>query len=133
MNDKVGLISRSQKIDAIRRLPNELATAIEGLNEDQLDIPYRDGGWNSRQIVHHIADSHMNAFIRMKLLLSEDHPTFKPYDQDSWAAAPDYKENICSSVSIISGLHQRMADVFEHATDADWSRTAYHPERGEMM
>ncbi|HWF44989.1 MAG TPA: putative metal-dependent hydrolase [Candidatus Kapabacteria bacterium] len=127
------MTARAQKIEAIRRLPQELVSAVEGLNEEQLNTPYRKGGWTPRQIVHHIADSHMNAFIRMKLILAEDHPTLKPYDQDMWARASDYTGSIDPSLAIVSGLHTRMAQLFESANDAQWKRSGYHPEREENI
>jgi uncharacterized damage-inducible protein DinB len=125
-------IDRPRKIEAIRRLPSELNATIDGLTDSQLDIPYREGGWTPRQIVHHIADSHMNAFIRMKLVLAEEHATFKPYDQDVWAKMPDYGNDLAPSLAIITGIQERMADVLSSAKDEEWSRTAYHPENGEM-
>jgi hypothetical protein len=129
MNDE---ISRAEKIAAIRSVPAELSRAIDGLSELQLDTPYRDGGWTPRQIVHHIADSHLNAFVRMKLILTEDHPTFKPYDQDLWARMNDYTRDIAPSVAIISGVQERMANVLEVASEKDLARTAHHPDNGTM-
>jgi hypothetical protein len=124
--------TRAQKIKALRELPQILSTALQGLNDSQLDTPYREGGWNSRQIVHHIADSHMNAFIRMKLILEEEHPTLKTYDQDAWAIGNDYKSSIEPSLAIITGLQERMATLLENIRETDWPRTAHHPERGEV-
>ena len=121
--------SRAEKIQAIRDLPGQLDAAIKGLSDAQLDTPYRVGGWSPRQVVHHIADSHMNAFIRMKLVLEEDHPQFKPYDQDAWAKGSDYKMAIAPSVEIIRGLHERMAHLLESVSkESDWSRSGWHPE-----
>jgi hypothetical protein len=121
-----------EKIQAIRNLPVELNAAVAGLNAKQLDTPYREGGWNPRQIVHHIADSHMNAFIRMKLILTENHPTLKPYDQDLWAAMNDYTYDIAPSMAIVSGIQERMANVLEQANAEDLSKTADHPDNGVM-
>lgn len=129
MNDER---NRTEKIEAIRNTPIELAHALDGLNDQQLDTPYRDGGWTPRQIVHHIADSHLNAFVRMKLILTEDHPTLKPYDQDLWARMNDYTRDIAPSVAIISGVQERMANVLEDASEADLARTAHHPDNGTM-
>ncbi len=89
------------KIQAIRNLPPELQTAINGLTDIQLDTPYREGGWTPRQIVHHIADSHINAFVRMKLILTEDAPHLKTYDQDLWAKMKDYTYDITPSLAIV--------------------------------
>jgi hypothetical protein len=124
--------SRAEKIEAIRALPRELANAVEGLTDKELDTPYRKGGWTARQVVHHIADSHMNAFIRMKLILAEDHPTLKPYDQDEWATMKDYTIEVGPSLAIVSGLHERMATLLDGVRGDEWSRTAFHPERGEI-
>jgi hypothetical protein len=126
------MIGNEEKIQAIRNLPDELNAALGRLTPAQLDTPYREGGWTARQIVHHIADSHMNAFIRMKLVLTEDHPTVKPYDQDSWAAMNDYTLDIAPSVAIISGIQARMANLLENVSDEDFSRTLVHPENGIM-
>ena len=121
-----------QKIQAIRNLPSELNAAIADLTDKQLDTPYREGGWSPRQIVHHIADSHMNAFVRMKLILTEDNPKLKTYDQDLWARMNDYSRDIAPSTSIITGLQERMADLLENASDADLAKTADHPDNGLM-
>jgi uncharacterized damage-inducible protein DinB len=121
-----------KKIQAIRDLPVKLYTAIAGLNDAQLDTPYRDGGWSPRQIVHHIADSHINAFVRMKLIMTEDHPLLKPYDQDSWAKMNDYTRDIAPSVAIVTGIQARMADLLEDASETDLTRTANHPDNGTM-
>jgi len=122
--------SRSKQIASIRSLPELLNLAIAGLSDAQLDTPYRDGGWSPRQVVHHIADAHMNAFIRMMLILTEDHPRIKPYDQDAWGKTKSYQGPIEPSLAIISGVQARMADFFESLSDTDWSRTMDHPERG---
>ena len=124
--------SRPEKIEAIRQTPRDVEDAVAGLTEAQLDTPYREVGWTPRQVVHHIADSHMNAFIRMKLILAEDHPTLKPYEQDVWVTMKDSLGDIGPSLSIISGLHSRMAELLSNVKDEEWSRTAYHPENGEM-
>jgi hypothetical protein len=124
---------RKAKIDSIRDLPGMIEGAVRGLNDKQLDTPYRQGGWTVRQVVHHLADSHMNAVTRMKLILTEDHPTLKPYDQDKWAALVDtQKAPIRSSLAIIRGLHERWIALLESVPEAAWSRTGFHPERGDV-
>ncbi len=124
---------RQECIAGIERLPQELEAAVDGLDDDQLDTPYRDGGWTPRQVVHHLADSHMNAVIRMKLILAEEHPTLKPYDQDAWAVLPDSAMPVAPSLELLRGLHARWGALLR-ATPADaWGRTAWHPENGEMM
>ena len=125
---------RRQKIDGIRRLPAELEAAVQGLNDRQLDTPYRPGGWTIRQVVHHLADSHMNAFVRMKLILTEEKPTLKPYNQDAWANLPDTNAmSLQSSLAILKGLHERWCTLLESVPETAWSRTAIHPERGEVL
>jgi hypothetical protein len=121
-----------EKIQAIRRLPAELAAATIGLNDTQLDTPYREGGWNPRQIVHHIADSHINAFVRMKLILTEDNPKLKTYDQDLWARMNDYTRDITPSLAIVSGVQERMANLLDNASEEDLAKTADHPDNGLM-
>jgi hypothetical protein len=124
--------TRKEKIRAIRTLPSELSEAINGLNQEQLDTPYREGGWSPRQIVHHIADSHLNAFVRMKLILTEEQPMFKTYDQDAWAAMHDYTYDIAPSVAIVSGVQERMANLLEDASEEDLTKSANHPDNGVM-
>ena len=91
-------------INEIRSLPDLLEESVVGLNDEQLDTPYREGGWTLRQVVHHIADSHLNAYIRMKAILTEEHPTLKPYDQDSWAALSDSQLPLQASLVLIRAL-----------------------------
>ena len=125
---------RRQKIDGIRRLPAALETAVKGLNDRQLDTPYRPGGWTIRQVVHHLADSHVNAFVRMKLILTEEKPRLKPYNQDAWANLPDANAMpVQSSLAILKGLHERWCTLLESVPEEAWSRTAIHPERGEVL
>lgn len=124
---------RNNLILAIRDLPQHLETAVQGLSEEQLDTRYREGGWTLRQVTHHIADSHLNAFIRMKLVIVEEHPTLKPYSQDDWAELPDARNfPIQSSLDIIRGVHQRMTQLLQNASEDSWSKTAFHPENGEV-
>jgi hypothetical protein len=124
---------RNEKIAKIRKLPEQLELAVKGLDEQQLDTPYRPGGWTVRQVVHHLADSHMNAYVRMKLMLTEDTPTLKPYDQDEWAKLVDSsKLPIRTSLSILKGLHDRWTFLLESLPDAAWNRAGHHPERGDV-
>ena len=122
----------TERINRIRSLPRQLEKAIAGLDESQLSTPYRDGGWTVRQVVHHLADSHMNAFIRMKLILAEDHPTLKPYDQEVWAELPDIRSPLDASLGIIRGLHERWVTLLENIPESAWTRTGKHPETGEV-
>lgn len=113
----------------IQALPSWMDACIENLDEHQLAVPYRPGGWNIKQVVHHLADSHMNAYIRLKLALTEDNPTVKPYQEQAWAELPD---NIYTpvnvSVTMLHTLHRRMVTLLEHMQPSDWERTYYHPE-----
>ncbi|MDH4069359.1 MAG: putative metal-dependent hydrolase [Ignavibacteria bacterium] len=123
---------RKGKIARIGKLPSILMEALRGLKDEQLDTPYRKGGWTVRQVVHHLADSHMNAMIRMKLILTEDHPTLKTYDQEKWAELADNVLPIEHSMMIVKGLHDRWVALLEQVSEEDWSRSADHPESGEV-
>ena len=123
---------RNIKIGAIRSLPPILRRAVNGLNDKQLDTPYRDGGWTVRQVVHHVGDSHSHAYLRFKLLLAEDHPTIKTYDQDVWATLPDSRLPIESSLRLVDGLHEKWTEFLQSLPADAWSRTGFHPERGDV-
>lgn len=124
---------RKGRVEHIRALPDLVEKAVDGLDDRQLDTPYREGGWTIRQVVHHLADSHMNAMIRMKLILTEDRPTLKPYNQDEWAKLADTsKAPIASAISILRGLHERWVVLLEGIRDDQWNRSALHPESGEL-
>jgi DinB superfamily len=118
----------------IEVLPKALEYAITNLDAAQLEVPYRPEGWNSRQVVHHVADSHMNAFIRFKLGLTEDNPTIKPYDQDAWVLLSDV-ENVPINVSLtlLHAVHARMHEVLKNIKADEWNRTVVHPEYGKQM
>jgi hypothetical protein len=121
---------RAAQIQTLRLLPERLRAAVAGLNDAQLDTPYREGGWNARQVVHHVADSHANGYIRFKLALTEDWPTVRPYDQAAWAELADYKLPIEDSLAFIEALHARWVALLESLTDADFRRGFIHPEDG---
>lgn len=124
---------RRQRIDRIAALPEALAAAVAGLSEAQLDARSPEDIWNVRQVVHHLADSHMNAFIRTKLIVTEERPTLKPYDQDAWALLLDTQAMPCAaSLDILRGLHLRWVKLFESLGEWDWSRVGLHPESGEV-
>src|SRR5829696_6308044 len=98
---------RAQRIDAIAVAPAQLRLAVAGLSDEQLDTPYRPGGWTVRQLVHHVADSHMNASIRFRLGLTEDNPTIKPYDEKAWSELPDVRHlPIEVSLRVLEGVHE---------------------------
>jgi len=117
----------------IRELPAALRQAVSGLSRERLDTPYRDGGWTVRQVVHHLADSHINAFVRLKLALTEECPRIKPYDQDAWSALPDARSgDIEPSLSIVEGVHARWVLLLGSLAPADRARAMDHPERGKI-
>lgn len=118
----------------IQFLPGLIENAIENLDEPQLNTPYRDGGWTVKQVVHHVADSHMNAYIRFKLGLTEDNPTIKPYDEARWAELKDVQSvPINMSITLLYTLHTRWHAAILHLTDQEWQRTVIHPEHRKEM
>jgi len=104
--------------------------ATQSLSEAQIDTPYREGGWTVRQLIHHVADSHMNALIRVHLALTEDWPTVKPYKEAAWAELRDYTAPVESSLAIIENLHARWAMLLNSLDETQWKRGFVHPERG---
>lgn len=123
---------RAAHMETLRRLPERLRAAVAGLSEAQLDTPYREGGWTVRQVVHHLADSHANAYVRFKLALTEDWPTVKPYDEAAWARLPDSRLPLDSSLAVLDGVHRRLAALLESMSEADFQRGLNHPEMGRM-
>ena len=122
---------RQMFIRQIADAPAELRSALAGLSEEQLDTPYREGGWTVRQVVHHLADSHLNAFVRFKLGMTEDQPTIKTYDQQRWAELADAKAApVETSLALIESLHKRFAVLLRSMSAADFARTMNHPEQG---
>jgi hypothetical protein len=122
---------RHDLMDKMRRLPAAVEMAVKDLTDAQLNTPYREGGWTVGQVVHHLADSHLNGFVRMKLMLTEVGPVLKPYDQDAWAKLPDTAAMpVESSILILKGLHERWFALLENLPEAGWRRSAFHPEIG---
>lgn len=121
--------TRRAAIAAIGALPKELKAILPSA---QLDKPYRDGGWTTRQVVHHLADSHMNAFIRFRLALTEENPTVKPYNEAEWSKLVDAELDPQPSVQILDGLHQRWHYMLEAMRSSDFTRKAVHPENGPI-
>jgi hypothetical protein len=122
---------RRSAIDRIAQVPDQLAKAIAGLSPEQLDTPYRPDGWTVRQVVHHLPDSHINAYVRFKLALTETEPTIKPYDEALWATLPDSREApIAVSVALLHALHQRWVVLLRNMRPEDFARRLNHPERG---
>ena len=118
----------------IKFLPSELELAVQNLDEHQLQTPYREEGWTVHQLVHHIADSHMNAYMRIRLGLTEDNPSIKPYDQDEWIKLDDVKTlPINVSLTLLHALHQRLYATMKNLHDEAWERTVFHPEHKKKI
>ena len=123
--------TRKELIEKIRCLPEQVADLTGELTAEQLTTHFLDGEWSVAQNVHHLADSHMNSYIRLKLILTEDNPTIRPYDQDLWAMTPEANgADLSASLTLLRGLHQRWSELFEGLDDAQWQRTGFHPENG---
>jgi len=124
-------VQRASRISEIEEAPARLSAAVAGLTPPQLDTPYRPGGWTVRQLVHHIADSHMNAFTRFKLALTENEPTIKTYEESLWAELADTRTPpIESSLAIVENLHKRWVILLRSIQPTDWRRKFRHPEWG---
>jgi uncharacterized damage-inducible protein DinB len=119
--------AREAHIQTLRLLPDRLTAAVAGLDDSQLDTPYREGGWTLRQVVHHVADSHANAYVRMKLALTEDWPTIKPYNQAAWADLSDARLPVDVSLNLITALHTRWVALLESLSDEDFLKGYVHP------
>jgi DinB family protein len=131
--EKVDDGDRRNYIQQIEETPAKLRTAVKWLKEKQLETPYRDGGWTVRQVVHHLADSHLNAYIRFKLALTEDEPTIKPYDQELWAELVDAKNtDVETSLTLLECLHRRWVTMLKAMKPADFARKFRHPEMGVL-
>jgi uncharacterized damage-inducible protein DinB len=121
---------KSQLLIDIKMLPGGLEYAIQNLDAAQLQTPYRDGGWTVHQMIHHMADSHINAYTRFKLGLTEDNPVIKPYDEAAWAKLPDTEKlPVNISLTLLHALHARWDQLMMDLTEEQWRRTVYHPER----
>jgi hypothetical protein len=114
----------------IEKAPALLREAVKGLSEDQLDTPYRPGGWTVRQVVHHLADSHINSYIRFKLALTENNPTIRPYDEAKWAELGDSRQPVGISLMLLEALHVRWVILLRSLLPEDYERTFYHPDSG---
>jgi uncharacterized damage-inducible protein DinB len=124
---------RAAAIVAIAETPSRLRDAVRGLEEAQLATPYREGGWTVRQVVHHVPDSHMNAYTRFKLAVTEECPTIKPYDEAQWAELADGRgAPIETSLTLLDALHERWVLFLRSVAPAAWARPFRHPERGDM-
>lgn len=130
-----GPLTTEERVERIARIaacPAALRSAVAGLTDVQLDTPYREGGWSPRKIAHHIADSHANALIRVKLGLTEDHPRVVTYEQDAWATLPDMALPVEVSVSLVENLHRRWVRILETMTPEQFGRSLLHPEIGDI-
>ena len=124
---------RHEWIQKIQELPLKLETAVKGLSDAQLDTPIGEGKWTSRQIAHHIADANINAYSRMKLIVTENKPILKPYDQDQWAALADCKTGrIEPTLTLIKGLHERWLIFLRSLQETSWTREGIHLENGKL-
>ena len=123
---------RQEWIGIVAVCPARMRAAVQGLDEAQIDTPYRDGGWTVRQVVHHVPDSHMNAYVRMKLGLTEDSPTIKTYEEAEWASLADARMPIDVSLTLLEALHERWVTILRSLDETQWKRTFRHPDWGEM-
>lgn len=120
-------------ISRIETLPGKLSQATKGLNDNQLDTPYREGGWTIRQVIHHVADSHMNAYIRIKWTLTEDSPVIKAYDEKGWAGTPETKLAIDLSLNLLQALHTKFVSLAKRISQKDLSRSFIHPDTNKQV
>ena len=130
---EIGAEQRAEWIEQIAQTPARLRDAVQGLTDAQLDTPYRDGGWTVRQVAHHIADSHMNAYSRFKLALTENEPTIKPYDEAQWALLPDVNAvPVETSLTLLEAVHDRWVAILRAMKPSDFARMLVHPESGRQ-
>ncbi|MCI4667128.1 MAG: putative metal-dependent hydrolase [Bacteroidia bacterium] len=137
----VGKYQAPEIIDASQReswmmeldaFPAKFRQLAESLTADQLNSPYREGGWTGRQVIHHVPDSHMNAYLRFRWALTEDNPMIKAYDEQAWAMMTDYQNmDISASLNFLDSLHKKWVQVQSHMDEKDWLRTYRHPEDGK--
>lgn len=124
---------RTDYINSIGMLPEQVRRLVDGLTDEQLTTAYDSGEWTIAQNVHHLCDSHMNSYIRCKLIATEDRPPLKPYDQDEWACFPDAdRADLAASLALLSSLHERWVLFWETLPEDAWSRTGVHPQAGEV-
>lgn len=130
--DALDASQRAEAIAAVEAAPSRIRAAVSGMSDDQLDTPYRPGGWTVRQLVHHVADSHMNAYCRLKLTLTEDVPTIRTYEQALWAELADSELPVQVSLDLLDAVHRRWVVLLRSMTEQDWERRLDHPEVGAM-
>lgn len=130
-----GELSPSERLSGIQDIeeaPAHLRAAVAGLSERQLDTRYRPGGWTVRQVVHHLPDSHVNSYVRLKLALTEELPTIRTYDEAAWAELPDAAAPVEVSLALLERLHERWVYLWQRLTESDWGRRLRHPDLGVM-
>src|SRR6202045_1711957 len=133
MPKEISAAKRLQAIESIAQTPKNLREAVRGLTDAQLDTPYRDGGWTVRQVAHHVPDSHMNSYVRLKLALTEKEPTIKPYEEGLWAELPDSRETpVEVSLGLLEFLHLRWDILLRSLQPEDFARRLRHPALGIM-
>ena len=124
-------LSAAERVALLQQLaeqPAQLAAAARAVGGERLRLPYRPGGWTGRQVIHHVADSHMNCYFRFRLALTEENPTIRPYDEKAWAELPDVAATpVTVSLALLEALHIRWVSLLQHLSDAEWQRTFYHP------
>ena len=129
--------SREETLDHIKKLeefPARLKKLVTGMNDEQLNTPYREGGWTARQVIHHIPESHMNAYIRFRLAITEDNPTIKPYNEKAWGDLEDSKTlPPAASLTLLTGLHQRWTAMLRMMKPEDFQKTYFHPEHLQSL
>lgn len=124
---------RGRHIEAIARLPHDFRGAVQGLTQAQLDTPYREGGWTVRQLIHHVPDSHLNAYVRFKLALTEIDPAIKTYEEQLWAELPDSRETpVEISLTMLEALHTRWVVLLHNMKDEEFGRRFVHPQLGPL-
>jgi hypothetical protein len=123
---------RAKAVNSMAAAPANLKKAVAGLTDEHLDTPYRPEGWTIRQVVHHLPDSHVNSYMRLKLALTEDRPTIRTYKEARWAELPDSKGPVEMSLSLLEAVHERYVYLWRRLTHADWNRVLVHPELGDL-
>jgi hypothetical protein len=122
---------RAAYLQQLADLPGDLGALAAQVGAERLQLPYRPGGWTGQQVIHHVADSHLNSYCRFRLALTEDNPTIKPYEEGAWAELPDVAATpVAVSLALLTSLHSRWVTLLHHLTEAQWQRTFYHPGNG---
>ncbi len=122
---------KRDRLADIAQLPNMLESALLNLDADQLNTPYREGGWTVAQVAHHLVDSHTNCFARVKLALTEENPVIRPYEENDWVQQADSSLPVNNATTLLHALHQRLYLLFKTVPDTDWERTYVHPDSGQ--